>query len=73
VPTRRYLLQALPIALEALNVYSEAEREGYDTATPLAHARSSNLVFSVPTDNKGPVLHLLQASTFFLRSTPYIV
>jgi hypothetical protein len=38
VPARQYLLQALPSALEALNLYSEAEREGYDTLTPSAHA-----------------------------------
>ena len=28
MPGRQYLLQALPSALEVLNVYSEAEREG---------------------------------------------
>jgi hypothetical protein len=38
VPARQYLLQALPVALEALNVYSEAEREGYVTLTRSAHA-----------------------------------
>jgi hypothetical protein len=38
MPARQYLLQALPIALEALNVYSEAEREGYVTVTRSAHA-----------------------------------
>ncbi len=38
MPARQYLLQALPIALEALNAYSEAEREGYDTVTRSAHA-----------------------------------
>ncbi len=27
MPARQYLLQALPVALEALNVYSEAQRE----------------------------------------------
>ena len=31
MPARQYLLQALPIALEVLNVYSEAQREGYLT------------------------------------------
>ena len=38
MPTRRYLLQALPIALQALNVNSEVEREGYVTLTRSAHA-----------------------------------
>ena len=38
MPARQYLLQALPVALEALNVYSEAEREGYVTLTRSAHA-----------------------------------
>jgi len=38
VPARQYLLQALPIALEALNVYSEAEREGCVMLTRSAHA-----------------------------------
>ncbi len=38
MPARQYLLQALPVALEALNVYSEAEREGYVTVTHSAHA-----------------------------------
>jgi hypothetical protein len=33
VPARQYLLQALPIALEVLNVYSEAQREGYVALT----------------------------------------
>ncbi len=32
------LLQALPMAIEVLNLYSEAEREGYDTVTRSAHA-----------------------------------
>ena len=31
MPARQYLLQALPIALQALNLYSEAQREGYVT------------------------------------------
>jgi len=38
VPARQYLLQALPTALAALNLYSEAEREGYVTLTRSAHA-----------------------------------
>jgi len=38
VPAQQYLLQALPIALEALNLFSEAQREGYDTLTRSAHA-----------------------------------
>ncbi len=38
MPARQYLLQALPSALQALNLYSEAEREGYDTLTRSAHA-----------------------------------
>jgi len=38
VPARQYLLQALPIALEALNLFSEAQREGYVTLTRSAHA-----------------------------------
>jgi len=38
MPAQQYLLQALPIALEAPNLYSEAQREGYDTLTPSAHA-----------------------------------
>jgi hypothetical protein len=38
VPARQYLLQALPVALEVLNVYSEAQREGYDTVTRSAPA-----------------------------------
>jgi len=33
MPARQYLLQALPIALEALNLFSEAQREGYVTVT----------------------------------------
>jgi hypothetical protein len=37
VPARQFLLQALPIALQALNLYSEAEREGYVTLTGSAH------------------------------------
>jgi len=38
VPARQYLLQALPIALEALDLYSEAEREGCVMLTRSAHA-----------------------------------
>ena len=38
MPARQYLLQALPIALEALNLFSEAQREGYVTLTRSAHA-----------------------------------
>ncbi len=38
MPARQYLLQALPVALQALNVYSEAQREGYVTVTRSAHA-----------------------------------
>jgi hypothetical protein len=38
MPTRQYLLPALPVALEALNLYSEAAREGYVTLTRSAHA-----------------------------------
>src|SRR5215204_3857102 len=38
MPARQYLLQALPIALQALNLFSEAEREGYVTLTRSAHA-----------------------------------
>jgi hypothetical protein len=38
VPARQYLLQGIPIALQALNVYSEAQREGYVTLTRSAHA-----------------------------------
>jgi len=33
MPAQQYLLQALPIALEALNLFSEAQREGYGTLT----------------------------------------
>ena len=32
------MLQALPIALQALNLFSEAGREGYVTLTRSAHA-----------------------------------
>src|SRR5215203_6556109 len=32
------MLQALPIALQAINLFSEAQREGYDTLTRSAHA-----------------------------------
>ena len=38
MPARQYLLQALPVCLQALNVYSEAQREGYVTLTRSAHA-----------------------------------
>jgi hypothetical protein len=38
VPARQYLLQALPVALHALNVYCEAQRKGYVTLTCSAHA-----------------------------------
>jgi len=41
MPAQQYLLQALPIALQALNLFSEAEREGYGTVTRSAHAPSS--------------------------------
>jgi hypothetical protein len=40
VPARRYLLRALPNALQALNFYSEAQREGYDTVTRSASCSS---------------------------------
>jgi hypothetical protein len=51
VPARQYLLQGLPIALEALNVYSEAQREGYATLTRSAHAPSSKGAGSLYTPN----------------------
>ncbi len=38
MPARHYLLQALPVALEALNAYSEAVREVYVRDTRSAHA-----------------------------------
>jgi len=38
MPARQYLLQAVPVALQALNLYSEAQREGYVTLTRSAHA-----------------------------------
>ena len=38
MPARQYLLQALPIALEVLDLFSEAQREGYGTVTRSAHA-----------------------------------
>ncbi len=38
MPARQYLLQALPVALHALNVYCEAQRKGYVTLTCSAHA-----------------------------------
>jgi len=38
VPARQYLLQALPVALQALNLYSEAQHEGYVMLTRSAHA-----------------------------------
>ncbi len=38
MPARQYLLQALPVGLATLNVYSEAQRKGYVTLTRLAHA-----------------------------------
>ena len=41
MPARQYLLQALPVALATLNVYSEAQRKGYVTLTGSAHAPSS--------------------------------
>jgi hypothetical protein len=67
VPARQYLLQALPIAIEVLNLYSEAEREGYLTRTLSAHAPSSKgagslyssncrqYVFSETPDSPGPI------------------
>ena len=38
MPARQYLLQVLPIALQALDLFSEAQREGYVTVTRAAHA-----------------------------------
>ncbi len=38
MPAQQYLLQTLPVALQALNLYSEAEREGYVMLTRSAHA-----------------------------------
>jgi hypothetical protein len=54
MPTRQYLLQALPVALEALNLYSEAQHEGYVTPTRSAHA-------AVVRVRSGPVasIHLI--------------
>ncbi len=43
MPARQYLLQALPTALAALNLYSEAGREGYVTLTRSAYAPSSKV------------------------------
>jgi hypothetical protein len=53
---RQYLLQALPSALQALNVYSEAEREGYVTLTRSAYAPNSKGAGSLysPNCRQGP-------------------
>ena len=62
MPARRYLLRALPNALQALNVYSEAQREGYDTVTRSApaavarvRARSIHQVAAKARSRKPPI------------------